>query len=60
MKKSQKTMKNLCSSQGTSNVCWVYENNVKVKMHTLGRKRSLVLEVGNDLFFCGVQGWKMF
>jgi len=35
-----------------------YENNVKVKMRKLGRKRSLILVVGNDLIFWGVQGWK--
>jgi hypothetical protein len=35
-----------------------YENNVKMKMHKLGRKRSLILEVGNDLIFWGLQGWK--
>jgi hypothetical protein len=35
-----------------------YENNVKVKMRKLGRKRSLILVVGNDLIFWRVQGWK--
>jgi hypothetical protein len=32
-----------------------YENNVEVKMRKLGRKRSLVLEVGNDLFLWGTR-----